>query len=178
LLAAQSMDPLIALFAINVPVWEILVRGTAIYWFLFALFRFLLPREVGAVGVADMLVLVLVADAAQNAMAGDYNTISEGALLIGTIVGWNALADWAAWRFPALGHLLQSKPLLLVRDGRTIPRNMARQFVTEDELMGKLREHGVDDLRRVKSAHLESGGEVSVVLFEGQADKPPGSRLP
>ncbi len=172
------MDELLALFAINVPVWEIAVRGTAIYWFLFVLFRFVLPREVGAVGVADMLVLVLVADAAQNAMAGDYDTISEGALLIGTIMGWNALADYAAWRFPAVGRVLQSKPLVLVRDGRMNLRNMARQFVTEDELLGKLREHGVDDVRRVKSAHLESGGEVSVVLFEGKADKPPGPRAP
>lgn len=171
------MTDLFALFAINVPIWEIFVRGTAIYWFLFVLFRFVLPREVGAVGVADMLVLVLVADAAQNAMAGDYDTISEGALLIGTIMGWNAFADWVAWRFPAMGRILQSKPLILVREGRMIPRNMARQFVTEDELMGKLREHGVDDVRRVKSAHLESGGEVSVVLFEGQADKPPGPPL-
>jgi uncharacterized membrane protein YcaP (DUF421 family) len=172
------MSELLALFAINVPVWEIVVRGTAIYWFLFVLFRFVLPREVGAVGVADMLVLVLVADAAQNGMAGDYDTISEGALLIGTIMGWNALADWAAWRFPAAGRILQSRPLALVRNGRLIQRNMARQFVTEDELLGKLREHGVDDVRRVKSAHLESGGTVSVVLFEGQADEPPGPRAP
>jgi uncharacterized membrane protein YcaP (DUF421 family) len=167
------MHEFFALFRIEMPVWEILVRGTAMYWFLFILFRFLLPREVGAVGVADMLVLVLVADASQNAMAGGYDTVGEGALLVATIVGWNALADWASWRWPLAARILQSKPLRLVRDGRMVERNMARQFVTPEELMAKLRAHGVDDLHKVKSAFLESDGEVSVVLFEGQADKPP-----
>jgi uncharacterized membrane protein YcaP (DUF421 family) len=173
---STAVDAVLKLFAIDLPVWEIVLRGTAIYWFLFALFRFVLPREVGAVGVADLLVLVLVADAAGNAMAGGYNTISAGFVLIGTIVGWNALTDWLAWRFPAAARWMQPQPLRLVHHGRMLERNMARQFVTRDELMGKLRAHGVDDLARVKSVFLESSGEVSVVLYDGTSDKPPERR--
>ncbi|TFW09568.1 DUF421 domain-containing protein, partial [Oxalobacteraceae bacterium OM1] len=66
------------LFAFSVPVAELLVRGTVMYWFLFALFRFVVRREVGGVGVGDILIMVIVADAAQNAMAGEYHSISDG----------------------------------------------------------------------------------------------------
>ncbi len=61
-----------ALFGIQMPIPEIVLRGSAIYWFLFAIFRLALRRDVGAVGIADVLLLVLIADASQNAMAGDY----------------------------------------------------------------------------------------------------------
>jgi uncharacterized membrane protein YcaP (DUF421 family) len=167
------MRDLAELFAIHVPLWEIALRGTSIYFLLFALFRFLVPREMGAVGVADLLVLVLVADAAQNAMAGDYKTISEGAILICVIVGWNVAFDWLAFRFPRFARFAQPGPLRLVRDGAVLERNMARQLVTTDDLMTKLRQHGVDDVKKVKSAFLEPDGEISVILFSGHAEAPP-----
>lgn len=78
-----------ALFSIGVQPLELVVRGTAMYWFLFLLFRFVLRRDVGSIGIADVLLLVLIADAAQNAMAGSYESITEGCLLVATIVGWN-----------------------------------------------------------------------------------------
>ena len=87
------------------PVWEIVVRGSAIYLSLWAIFRFVVHRDVGAVGIADILVLVLVADAAQNAMAGGYHTVGEGLVLIATLIAWNVLFDWLAYRFPAFARL-------------------------------------------------------------------------
>ena len=68
------MDALVDLFRVEMPVWEIVVRGSAVYLSLWAIFRFVVHRDVGAVGIADILVLVLVADAAQNAMSGGYHT--------------------------------------------------------------------------------------------------------
>ena len=61
---------------------EIALRGTAVYWFLFLLFRFVLRRGVGSLAITDILLLVLIADASQNAMAGGYDTVAEGALLV------------------------------------------------------------------------------------------------
>src|SRR5262245_52433496 len=75
------------LFELRVSVPELVVRGTAVYWFLFLLFRFVLRRDVGQLGVADVLLLVLVADASQNAMSGSYTTITEGFVLVATIAG-------------------------------------------------------------------------------------------
>lgn len=151
------------LFALHMSPLELLVRGTAMYLFLFVLFRVVIRRRVGAVGMADMLVLVIIADASQNAMAGDYKTVTEGALLVGTIVFWNVFIDWLSYRVPALRPWLEPPPLLLVRDGRILHRNLRHEFVTEDELRSKLREHGIEDLSKVRKAYMESDGGVSVI---------------
>ena len=93
------------LFAVTLPPWELMIRGTVMYWVLFVLFRFLLRRDVGSIAIADVLLLVLIADASQNAMAGGYESITDGIVLVGTIGGWNLLLDWLAFRFPAVHAL-------------------------------------------------------------------------
>jgi uncharacterized membrane protein YcaP (DUF421 family) len=166
------------LFGFTLSPWEIVLRGSAIYWFIFLVFRLVLRREVGALGLADVLVIVLIADASQNAMAGDYRTISEGCLLIATIVFWNVALDWAAFRIPRLGRLLESPPLPLVERGRVLRANLRRELITRDELMAMLREKGVDDVAQVKRAVLESNGDVSVVREDGAPVTPRQSTAP
>jgi len=151
------------LFGLSVSPVELIIRGTAMYLFLFAVFRIIVRRRVGAVGMADILVLVIIADAAQNGMSGEYRSITDAFILVGTIVGWNTLIDWLNFRFPALRKLLEPPPLLLVQDGRVLHRNLRHEFVTEDELRSKLREQGVDDYRQVQKAHMEPDGQVSVI---------------
>jgi len=151
------------LFEFRMPVWEIVLRGSAIYWFLLLIFRFVMRREPGAVGVADLLVLVLIADAAQNAMAGGYTTLAEGMTLVATIVGWNIGVDWCAFHFPVVARLLEPPRVVLVTNGRILRRNLAREFMTVDELQSKLRQHGIDDVNDVKSASLESDGQIAVI---------------
>jgi hypothetical protein len=75
------------IFSLSLPVTEIVVRGTVFYWFLFLVFRFVIRRDVGAVGIADILVVVIVADASQNAMAGEYKSIADGMVLVSTLIG-------------------------------------------------------------------------------------------
>ena len=106
-------ERLIELFSVNLPWWEIVFRGSVMYWSIFLIFRFATRRDIGAVGIADLLVLVLVADAAQNAMAGGYETVSEGLLLVLTLVGWNIAFDWLSFRSPAFARFAQPGPLLL-----------------------------------------------------------------
>ena len=150
-------------FGLSVPPLELIVRGSAMYLLLFLLFRVVVRRRVGAVGMADILVLVIVADAAQNAMAGEYKSVTDGAILVGTILAWDMLIDWANWRFPALRGWLEAPPLLLVRNGHVIRRNLRHEFVTEDELESKLRQKGIKDVSEVAEARMESDGEVSVI---------------
>jgi uncharacterized membrane protein YcaP (DUF421 family) len=154
------------LFAIHVSVLELVLRGTLVYWLLFAIFRFVLRRDVGAVGIADILLLVIVADAAQNAMAGGYDTFTEGAILVSTIVGWNWLLDVLSWRFPLVRRFAMPPRLVLVRQGVMQLRNMRREFITEEELTQKLREQGIDTLADVKVAYLEGDGQISVIRRE------------
>jgi len=169
------MSPL-DLFAIRMPIWEIVLRGSVVYLVLFAIFRFVIRRDVGAVGIADLLLLVLVADAAQNAMGGGYETIGEGLVLVATLVAWNVLFDWLSFHARWFAKFAVPEPLLLVRNGRLMGANLRRELITRDELVAKLRAHGVDDLREVAKAYLESDGEVSVVKRSGGDDpKPPKS---
>lgn len=159
------MQGLAALFAVHVPVMELVVRGTVIYWFLFLVFRFVLRRDIGGLSMADTLLLVIVADAAQNAMAGEYKTITEGLILLSTILGWNLLLDWLAWRVPAMARFTTPRTLVLVRHGQFVKRTLQRQMLSAEEVMSKLREQGVEHLRDVRHAYLESDGEVSVMRY-------------
>ena len=133
------------------------------YWFLFLLFRFVLRRDVGSIAIADVLLLVLIADASQNAMAGGYQSITDGCLLVATIAGWNYGLDLISYHFPQIRKFVEPAPLLLVQQGRLMRKNMRRELITVEELWSKLREHGVKDLSEVQSAFMESDGEISVL---------------
>jgi uncharacterized membrane protein YcaP (DUF421 family) len=151
------------IFGVSVSPAELIIRGTAMYLLLFLLFRVVIRRRVGAVGMADILILVIIADAAQNAMSGEYKSVTEGAILVGTILAWNVIIDWLNYNVPALRGWLEAPPLLLVDNGRILHRNLRHEFVTEEELKSKLRENGVEDVRQVAKAHMESDGTVSVI---------------
>jgi uncharacterized protein DUF421 len=155
------------IFGFSVSPLELVVRGTAMYLFLFLLFRVVIKRRIGAVGMADLLVLVIVADAAQNGMAGEYRSVTDGFVLVGTIVAWNLAIDWLAFRFRFLQKVLEPPPLLLIDHGRILWRNLRKELVSEMELKSKLREHGVTELQEVEKAYMEPDGEVSVIKKKG-----------
>jgi uncharacterized membrane protein YcaP (DUF421 family) len=154
-----------ALFGLSLPLAEILIRGTATYWFLFLLFRFVVRRDIGAVGLADVLVLVIVADASQNAMAGEYKTITDGMVLVSTLVFWNMVLDWLSFRFPFVRRIAEPSSLCMVKNGRMLKRNMRREFITDEELWAKLRQQGVTSLQQVKEVYLEPDGQFSVIKY-------------
>ena len=151
------------MFGISVSPWELMIRGTAMYLFLFLIFRVVVRRRVGSVGLADILVLVIIADAAQNGMSGEYRSVTEGAILVATIIAWNVLADWATYKSEWMQKMLEPPPLLLIDNGRLLHRHLRMEFLSESELRSKLREHGVTDFREVKKAFMESDGQISVI---------------
>lgn len=155
------------LFRLSISPWELILRGSLIFWFLFAIFRFVMHRDVGSVGLADVLVLVLIADAAQNAMAGGYESVTDGAILISTIVGWNYALDWGAYRFEWVRRMAEPPPLVLVHSGRILRHNLRKEMMTIDDLMSKLREHGIDDVAQVRKAYMEGDGTVTVIRADG-----------
>ena len=154
-----------SIFGMTLHPAELILRGTLMYWFLFMVFRFVVRRDTGGVGIADILLLVLVADASQNAMAGGYNTVAEGALLVATIVGWNWLIDWASFHSPVIARFTTPPAIVLVRHGRALRNNLRREHLTDEDLVSKLREHGVERLEDVKIALMESDGEISVIPY-------------
>jgi uncharacterized membrane protein YcaP (DUF421 family) len=152
-----------AVFVPAIGVAEIVVRGSIMYLGLFIIVRFIGRRQAGHFGPADLLVIVLIADAAQNGLGKDYGSITEGLTLVLTIVAWEYLIDWLSWRFPAIRPYLTPPSLVLIRDGRLLPQNLRKEMLTEDELKAQLREHEVEDYGRIKLATLEGDGRLSVL---------------
>ncbi len=151
---------------------EIAVRGAIMYLALFCMFRLLPRRHIGLVGTSDLLVVVIIADAAQNGLAGEYRSITEGLVLVGTILLLDYTIDWLDYRFPRL-RLNAPTPMPLVRDGRAVAGTLRREKITEDELMAILREQGVDDVGEVARAYMEGDGHVSVIRRDGRQQAAP-----
>jgi uncharacterized membrane protein YcaP (DUF421 family) len=141
---------------------EIALRGTAMYVAIFLVFRFLL-RQSGGIGIADLLVVVLIADAAQNAFSREYQSVTEGLLLVLTIVFWDFVLDWLGYRSTFFGWLTHRPPLALIEDGKLLRHNMRREMITRDELESLARKNGIRSLDEVRSACLEENGEISLV---------------
>lgn len=152
---------------------EIVIRGTLMYLAIFGLLRFTLKREAGELGIADLLVVVLIADAAQNAMAGNYRSLADGLLLVATIIFWSYALDWLGYHVHWVERLIRPHPLLLVKDGRILRRNMRRELITVGELLSLLREQGVSDLSIVKRAYLEGDGRISVTVRDDRDTRAP-----
>lgn len=154
------------IFVPSVSLVEIVLRGSLMYLILFTILRFVLKREAGAVSITDLLVVVLIADAAQNGMAADYTSITEGMVLVGTIVFWSYILDWLGYSFPALQNFVHPPPLQLVKEGQPLWRNMRRELITEDELMTQLRRAGVEELNQVRAAYMEGDGHISIIAYD------------
>lgn len=160
-----------SIFLRDTPFLEIFLRGSIVYLFLFILLRSVLKRQAGAIGIADLLVIVLIADAAQNAMADNYHSVTDGLLLVSTIVFWSYFLNWLGYRFPKLQRLIYPAPLPLIQNGRLLRRNMQQELITEEELMTQLREQGIDDIHAVKSAYMEGDGFISIVTYSPRSGK-------
>ena len=154
------------LFIFGVSPWELVVRGSLMYWFIFILLRLAGRRDFGSVGSADVLLVVLIADAAQNAMAAEYKSVAEGMVLVGTLIFWSVAVDRVSYFCPVIDRLLDPGRVCLVKDGVMQRRGMRREYVTRDELMSELRQQGIEDLNEVRRAYMESQGEISILKFK------------
>ena len=165
-------DTLESIFKLTMPIVELVARGSLMFWFLVLVFRVVLRRDVGSMGITDFLFIVLLGDAAQNGMIGDATSATDAIVLISTLVFWNVAIDWATYRWPAVEQLLAARRLTLVRNGKRNRRNMRREFISDAELMSKVREEGLEDLSRIKAMYLESDGEISLIRQPGSQDDP------
>ena len=147
---------------------ELVIRGSVMYVGLVLAMRFLLRRDAGSMSMADLLFIVLIADASQNAMAGEYTSLTDGVILVATLIAWNIALDWLAYYSKFFRFLIEAPSLPLIKDGRWVRRNLKQEWITTEEVQAKLREHGVDDIAKVRLACLESNGELSVIRTGGE----------
>lgn len=153
----------------DVSLFETIVRGVVTYFSIFILLRVVLRGRTSAVAMSDLLVLVLIADAAQNAMASEYHSITNGIVLVATIILCSFATDWVAFRVAAVRTFVHPERKRLIADGRVMRKILEEELMTEDELMTQLRLNGVEGVDEVKAAYLEGNGEVSVIKRQSDA---------
>jgi len=154
------------IFTPQTSLFELVVRATIMYFVIFGLLRLVRKRQAGGIGTSDVLVIVLLAEVSGNGFAGAYGSVVEGAVLVGTILFWTSVLEWAGHRFPAVERILRAPTLVLVENGKMLRKNMRAELVTKDELMAQLREKGIEDCAQVKRACMEADGMISVIKSE------------
>jgi len=149
---------------------EIFIRGTIMYLAMFTLLR-VFRRQAGSFSIADLLVIVVIADAAQNGMAGDSKSVTEAVLLIVVIVLWDFFLDWLGFNSKIFERILEPEKLKIIEDGKMLRRNMSKEMITPDELESQLRQDGIKDVSEVEVGYLESDGHFSFITKESKEQK-------
>lgn len=159
----QAVPDMTDIFALDLGIIEMMLRGTAVYWTVLILLRLAGRREVGSLGTADLIVVVMVADAAGNALTGGSSSVSDGLVVVATIVLWSVLLNRAAYYSPFLHRLLEPERVCLVKDGRILRAGLRSEQISRGELMEHLRLEGVESVAEVKRAYIEANGQFSVI---------------
>ncbi|HYH64798.1 MAG TPA: YetF domain-containing protein [Urbifossiella sp.] len=165
-----------AVFVPDGSLLESFLRGSVVYFAVLVLFRVVLRRQTGGMGLSDVLLVVLASECVSPALSAETRSVPNGVAALAALLFWSYALDWATDRWPWLNRALEPPPVELVRDGVPKPDALHAQHVTDDELMSQLRLNGVDDLSQVKVATLEPGGDVSVVTRGESEEKREGSK--
>ena len=147
----------------TMPVLEIFARGTITFLVLYALLRIVGRRESASVGMTDVLVIVLIADAASTGMVGDTQTLADGFLLVVVILFWSLALDALSYWFPWFRKFAKAGPTTLIEDSQLERKTMRREFMTEGEVKSQLRMNGIEDLEQVRRVYLEGNGGISII---------------
>jgi uncharacterized membrane protein YcaP (DUF421 family) len=150
---------------------DIVVRTTVVYAFVIAVLRFGGKREVGQLGIVDLVALLLLANAVQNAMVGSDSSLGGGLLAAAVIVALALLLDRAMARSRLVRHLLVGESRVLILNGRVNRRAMEHEHISEDEMQEALHEHGLQYRREVKRATLEVDGSISIIPQPEASDR-------
>jgi uncharacterized membrane protein YcaP (DUF421 family) len=145
----------------------IVLRTVVVYLVILVALRLAGKRELGQMTPFDLVVLLVLANAVQNAMVGPDTSLNGGILAALTLLILNRAVDRLGLRSRRAEVTLQGHPTLLVHDGHFIEENLQAEGVAEEEVRQALREHGIDDLGTVKLAVLEVDGTISVIPAGG-----------
>ena len=150
----------------NREILEVIGRSSVVYVAILAGLRLAGKREVGQMSPFDLVLLLLISNAVQNAMVGPSTSLSGGLAAAATLLLLNRIVAMLAFRGGRLGHTLRGSPTLLVHDGRLVPDHLRHEELTPADIDQALREHGVGELQDVAQAILEIDGSISVLRRE------------
>ena len=147
---------------------DAIVRGLMVYLFLLILFRIAGRRTLGNITNFDFVLLLIISEATQNAMIGNDYSVTNGILVILTLVGLDIVLSFMKQRFPTMERYVDGLPLVLIDQGRPLKDLMNRARVDEQDILASAREkHGLERMEQIKYAILETNGMISIVPKAG-----------
>ncbi len=155
-----------SVFMFSTSVLELFLRGTVMYLAIFLLMRFLGRRESGELNVSDLILVVLIAEAASPGLGGETSAIFDSLVVVATVLFWATLLDMGSYRWRWLDDLTAPRPRPLIKDGEIVHKTARREFLTKEEILSQLRINGFQEISEVKSAYLEPSGQLSFVPRE------------
>ena len=155
------------MFTLQVPWWELLLRGSLVYLVLFLIFRLSGKRQVGQLTPFDLVLLLIISNAVQNAMVGPDTSLLGGLIVALVLIVWNRLLGYLSTRSRRMERLIEDRPEVVVHRGRVYEDVLHRNDISLDELRAALRRNGAFDLSEVEYALLETNGALSVKKRDG-----------
>ncbi|HKW50116.1 MAG TPA: YetF domain-containing protein [Candidatus Eisenbacteria bacterium] len=152
-----------AVFDLSNPLLNIVARTAIIYLALLVGIRLTGKRQVGQFTPFDLLLLLLLSNAVQNAMVGPDTSVAGGLIAAGTLFAANGIVAAVARRSRHAAKVVEGTPTLLIRHGEVIQESLDREGISKEDLQRALREHGVEDVKLVRAAILEVDGSISVL---------------
>jgi len=141
-----------------------ILRTVVVYFFLVIGFRLAGKRELGQFTSFDLIVLIVIANAVQNAIIGPENTLTGGLIGATTLLVTNYIVVQLCYRFPVIDRVLEGREVVLFSNGHIDKRACARELITTEELTTVARRQGARSLEEVDQIALERNGNVSVLL--------------
>jgi uncharacterized membrane protein YcaP (DUF421 family) len=142
---------------------DIVLRAAVAFLFVLFITRVVGRRELGSMEPFDLILLVMIGDLVQQGVTQNDFSVTGLMLAGGTIALMTVLVSYGTFRLPFLRPIVDGEPVILVQDGEPIQRNLARERITEGELLAQARLSGHDSLQRVRWAVLETNGQISFI---------------
>ena len=156
------------LFALAMPWWEFILRAVIVYVVVLVMVRLAGKRTLGQFTPFDMLLLVLLGNAVQNALLGQDTSLGGGLLLALTLISLNYFVGWITTRSPAVERVIEGEPVVLARHGHVLQKVLQRELVSKADFAKAMRDAGCDDVDEVDLALLETNGHITIILKKDQ----------
>jgi uncharacterized membrane protein YcaP (DUF421 family) len=145
---------------------HIILSTSGVYVFIIIALRLLGKTELAQLSITDLIFVLLISNAVQNAMVGSDTSLGGGLLAASVLFILNFVFKRLKFRFPLLRKVIEGEPVILIHKGIVLQKNCERNGITQDELLQAIREHGSDSIEEVDSLILEADGNISVVSNE------------
>jgi uncharacterized membrane protein YcaP (DUF421 family) len=143
---------------------ESVLRGAAVYLFLLVVFRIAGQRTLAQITTFDLVLLLIISEAIQQALIGNDNSMTNAGLIVLTLAGLNVVLSVLKQRSKRVEKVLEDVPLVLVAEGRVLKERMDKVRVDEDDILEAARSlHGLERLDQIRYAVLERSGDISII---------------